>query len=70
MIIGQLVGPNSQLLSLVLVAVTALMLFLWWANENKEGLMISIIKTAAVFGILVNIFVLPTFFGMAPVNCR
>jgi hypothetical protein len=69
-VLGQLVGPNSQVLSLVLVGITAVMLILWMVNENKEGMVIWIIKIAFVMGLLLNIFNLISVFGFAPISCR
>lgn len=68
-VLGQVLGPKSTLLSLVLVALTGVALVLWWMNEGKEGIMVWIIKTGAVVGVLVNIFSLPASLGMASVSC-
>ena len=68
-VVGPLVGPKSTLMSMVLVLVAAIFLIMWWLNESKEGVMIWIIRTGAIVTVIVNIFSLPTYMGMAPITC-
>ena len=67
--VGPLVGPKSQMMSLVLIVVMAVFLVMWWLNESKEGMVIWILRTGAVISVLVNIFNIPQYLGMAAVSC-
>jgi hypothetical protein len=66
-ILKPLVGSNSKVVSLVFLAVLAVFVFMWWLNENKEGMMVWFFRTAMAVGILINIFTLPPLLGMASV---
>ncbi len=67
--LSEVVGPKSTLLSFLLVGLMAVAIVLWWMNESKEGLALFILKTIAVVSALVNIFSLPTMFGMKTISC-
>jgi hypothetical protein len=66
-ILGQFVGSNSQVLSLVVLVITAVMILLWLLNENKEGMIVWILRVGVAVALLINIFTLPQLLGMAPV---
>jgi hypothetical protein len=58
------VGQNSQFLSLIFLISLGVMAFLWFLNENKEGVVIWLLRTGMVLGILINIFTLPQLLGL------
>lgn len=57
--ISPFVGSNSQFLSLIFLISLGVMVFLWFMNENKEGVMVWLLRTGLALGILINIFTLP-----------
>lgn len=61
------VGSNSQVLSVVFLVALGVMVFLWWLNENKEGVMVWILRTGIVLAVLINIFTLPPMIGLPSV---
>lgn len=68
-VIGSLVGPKSTILSMVFVALTAVALVMWWLNENKEGMLVWVLRSGVAVGLLINLFTLPPLLGMAPLGC-
>lgn len=62
-----LIGSQSKVLSLIFLLLLLVMLVLWWMNENKEGMIVWVLRTACVIGLLVNAFTIPPLLGMAPV---
>lgn len=63
--LGPFFGPNSKILSIILIIVMAAAAFLWWMNENKEGVVLTIARTAIALGLLINMFTVPTWLGLA-----
>lgn len=68
-LVAPLVGPNSQVLSLVFLIALAVMIFLWWMSENKEGVLTWVLRAGIALGILINIFTLPKFVGLPIISC-
>jgi len=66
-VLKPLVGSNSKIVSLVFLVVLAIFIFMWWLNENKEGMVVWFLRTAIAVGVLINIFTLPPMLGMASV---
>jgi len=54
----------SKFLSVVFLISLAVIAFLWWISENKEGVVVWLLRTGLVIGILINIFTLPTLVGL------
>lgn len=61
--VAPLVG-RSKVVSLVFLIALAVMIFLWWMSENKEGVITWILRTGLALGILINLFTLPTLVGL------
>lgn len=66
-LLSPLVGQNSTILSLVFLIVLGVMIFLWMLNENKEGIIVWILRVGLALSVLINIFTLPTLIGLPPV---
>lgn len=64
--IGPLVG-KSKVVSLVFLIALAVMIFMWWMSENKEGAITWILRTGMALGILINIFTFPQMLGLPAV---
>lgn len=62
-----LVGSNSKMLSLIFLLSLGAIVVMWFLNENKEGLMVWILRAGLALGILINIFTLPQLFNLPPV---
>jgi len=62
--ISPFVGSNSQILSLVFLITLAVMLFLWWMNESKEGVIVWMLRTGLALAALINLFTLPALVGL------
>jgi len=62
--IAPFMGSNSQVLSLVFLISLATMLFLWWMNESKEGIIVWVLRTGLALAVLINIFTLPAVVGL------
>jgi hypothetical protein len=63
-----LIGPflgHSQVIAILFILGLAVILVLWMLNENKEGVIVWVLRSGIVIGILVNIATLPTLFGFA-----
>lgn len=63
-LIGPFVGGNSKMLSLVFLLSLGAVVLLWFLNENKEGIIVWLIRTGLCLGVLINIFTLPQLFGL------
>ncbi len=55
---------SSPMVSLLFVVGLAVILLLWMLNENKEGVIVWLLRSGIVVGVLVNIFTLPTLIGL------
>jgi hypothetical protein len=55
---------KSAILSLLLLIGLAAMVILWFLNENKEGMMVWVLRSGIALGILINIFTVPTLIGL------
>lgn len=66
-LIGPFVGSNSQVLSIVFLVSLGVMVFLWFLNENKEGVMVWLLRTGVALAVLINIFTLPPLIGLPAV---
>lgn len=62
-LISPLVG-KSKVVSLIFLIALAVMIFLWWMSENKEGAITWILRTGLALGILINIFTFPQMIGL------
>lgn len=62
-LIGPLVG-KSKMLSLVFLIALGVMLFLWWMSENKEGVMVWVMRTGLAVAVLINLFTVPSLIGL------
>lgn len=58
---------TSKVVSLVMVLILITFLFLWWMNENKEGVMITLLKTIVAVMLIINIFTIPALVGLPAV---
>lgn len=65
--IRPMVGSNSKILALVFLIALGVMIFLWWLSENKEGVMVWVLRTGVAIGILINLLVLPQAVGLPSV---
>lgn len=63
-LIGPFVGGNSKMLSLIFLLSLGAVVIMWFLNENKEGIMVWLIRTGLCLGVLINIFTLPQLFGL------
>ena len=45
------------------------MVLLWMLNENKEGVMVWLLRTGVALALLINIFTLPQLIGLPAVAC-
>jgi len=54
-------GPFTALLVLIVTATTV---GLWLLSENKEGMMVFVIRAGIAVSILINITVILSFFGL------
>ena len=64
----QLIGPflgHSQIIAILFMLGLAVILVLWMLNENKEGVIVWVLRSGIVIGILINIATLPTLFGFS-----
>ncbi|HEX7325392.1 MAG TPA: hypothetical protein VF292_08580 [Rhodanobacteraceae bacterium] len=55
---------KSPVLSLMLVIGVIVFAFLAYFNENKEGTIIWLIRTALVFAVILNVFTFPSLIGL------
>lgn len=62
-LIAPLVG-KSKVVSLIFLIALAVMIFMWWMSENKEGVITWILRTGLALGILINIFTFPQMMGL------
>ncbi len=62
-LIGPLVG-KSKMLSLIFLIALGVMLFLWWMSENKEGVMVWLMRTGLAIAVLINLFTVPSLIGL------
>lgn len=62
-LIAPMVG-KSKVVSLIFLVSLAVMIFLWWMSENKEGAITWILRTGLALGILINIFTFPQMIGL------
>jgi type IV secretory pathway VirB2 component (pilin) len=65
-IIKPLTG-QSKIISLIFLIALGVMIFLWWMNENKEGVITWILRTGLAIGVLINLVTLPTLIGLPSV---
>lgn len=59
---------QSQIMSLLFLIGLAVILVLWMLNENKEGVIVWLLRSGIVIGVLINIFSLPALIGL-PAPC-
>lgn len=62
-IIGPFVGP-SPILSVVLVLMFGTFLVMWLLNENKEGVIIWVLRSGVVVMLLINLLSIPHYLGL------
>lgn len=65
--ICQVMSPfvgKSKLVSLLLLLSLGVMITLWLLNENKEGVIVWILRVGVCVGVLINIFSVPALFGL------
>jgi hypothetical protein len=43
------------------------MMFLWWMNENKEGVLTWVLRTGLAVAVIINIFSAPQLVGLPPI---
>ncbi len=55
---------SSPVVSLVFIVGLAVIMLMWMLNENKEGVIVWVLRSGVVVGILVNIFTLPMLIGL------
>lgn len=60
-------GSGSQFVSLIFLIALGSMIFMWWMSENKEGVMLWLLRTGIALGVLINLFTLPSLLGMPSV---
>jgi hypothetical protein len=66
-ILSPFVG-QSQFMSLLFLIGLAVILVLWMLNENKEGVIVWLLRSGIVIGVIINIFSLPGLLGL-PAPC-
>ena len=66
-LIGPLAGQNSKVLSLLFLLCLGVIVVLWLLNENKEGLIVWMLRVGLCLAILVNIFSVPQLIGLPPI---
>ncbi len=59
---------QSTFMSLLFLIGLAVILVLWMLNENKEGIIVWLIRSGIVIGVIINIFTLPQLIGL-PAPC-
>jgi hypothetical protein len=65
-IIGPFMG-KSKVVSLVFLLALGVMMFLWWMNENKEGVLTWVLRTGLAVAVIINIFSAPQLVGLPPI---
>lgn len=65
-IIGPFMG-KSKVVSLVFLSALGVMMFLWWMNENKEGVLTWVLRTGLAVAVIINIFSAPQLVGLPPI---
>jgi hypothetical protein len=55
---------KSPIISLLLLIGLAAMVVLWFLNENKEGMMVWVLRSGIALGILINIVTVPGLLGL------
>lgn len=63
-VLSPFVGKQSQILSLLFIIGLAAMVLLWFLNENKEGVLVWVLRAGIAIGVLINIFSAPVLFGL------
>ena len=63
-LIGPFLGP-SPLLSLILVLMFGGFLVMWLLNENKEGVIVWVLRTGVVVMLLINLMSIPHYLGLS-----
>jgi len=58
---------KSPVVSLIFLLALGVMIFLWWMNESKEGVITWILRTGIAIGVIINLVTLPTLVGLPPV---
>lgn len=66
-LVGPLAGSHSQVLSLIFLLSLGVIVVMWLLNENKEGLIIWMLRTGFCLAVLINLFTLPQLLGLPPV---
>lgn len=62
--VDPLVGSDSKMLSLVFLLALGAIILLWFLNENKEGLIVWVLRAGLVLGVLINLMTLPPLVGL------
>ena len=55
---------QSKFISLLFLVGLGVIMVLWMLNENKEGVIVWLIRSGIVIGIVINIFTLPGLIGL------
>jgi hypothetical protein len=55
---------RSPIISLLLLIGLAAMVILWFLNENKEGMMVWVLRSGIALGVLINIVTVPKLIGL------
>lgn len=55
---------QSKFISLLFLIGLAVILVLWLLNENKEGVLVWLIRSGIVIGVIINIFSLPSLISL------
>lgn len=55
---------QSKFISLLFLIGLGVILVLWMLNENKEGVIVWLIRSGIVIGVVINIFTLPGLIGL------
>jgi membrane protein YdbS with pleckstrin-like domain len=58
---------KSKVVSLVFLSALGVMMFLWWMNENKEGVLTWVLRTGLAVAVIINIFSAPQLVGLPPI---
>ncbi len=63
-LLAPFIGPQSTILSLLFLIGLGAMLILWFLNENKEGVLVWLLRAGIAMGVLINLFTVPTLLGL------
>jgi uncharacterized BrkB/YihY/UPF0761 family membrane protein len=63
-------GSKSAFLAILIMAMFAVFMYLWWVNENKTGPLSWVLMAGVVVTLLINIAQVPGWFGMTVTVCK